>query len=229
VYNCAIDGKYCVMFNECLFVLYASVVAAISFIMLLCGSAGLIAWIAMQAILANLFVLKQIRIFGLYATASDVFSVGYTLSLRLLEKYHGSQQAQVAFKISSILLLVYVLVAYLHLSYIPSFFDTSQIHFAALMSPVLRLVLASFTAYFVSGSLLLRLGKVPFLSNMPLLYIKEIIVAAIVQCVDTVIFTMLGLYGIVEHLLDVIIVSFMVKMIAIIVIVSVRFFCESHR
>ena len=49
----------------------------------------LVAMISIYCILANLFVLKQISLFGYHPTASDAFSVGAILGLNLLQEYYG--------------------------------------------------------------------------------------------------------------------------------------------
>ena len=49
------------------------------------GKIALGLYIGLSGVLANLFVVKQVQLFGLNATASDVFVIGGILGLNLLQ------------------------------------------------------------------------------------------------------------------------------------------------
>jgi uncharacterized PurR-regulated membrane protein YhhQ (DUF165 family) len=75
------------MLNESVFFLQVVLIIAFSLLALKRGSAALTTWITVQALLANLFVLKQITLFGLNVTASDGFAIGSLLGINLLQEY----------------------------------------------------------------------------------------------------------------------------------------------
>ena len=77
------------MINELIFIFHCLIIASSSLFALFLGSYGLVAFICIQCILANLFVIKQITLFGYTATCSDAFTVGATLGLNLLQEYFG--------------------------------------------------------------------------------------------------------------------------------------------
>ena len=72
--------------NEILFFSHLFIVTLFVLIFLKLGKEAVIASVAIQAILANLFVIKQISWFGFEITCSDVFSIGSIFSLNLLRE-----------------------------------------------------------------------------------------------------------------------------------------------
>ncbi|MBI3236884.1 MAG: hypothetical protein HYZ48_04205 [Chlamydiales bacterium] len=80
--------------NELLFFLHIVFVLGLSAIFLKKGKAALTGWVCLQAVLANLFVLKQMVFFGFHITCSDLFAVGCTLGMNLLREYFGKAAAR---------------------------------------------------------------------------------------------------------------------------------------
>src|SRR5205085_8602177 len=101
-----------------------------------------------QCILANLFVIKQITLFGFTATCADAFTVGATLGLNLLQEYFGKDITKKAIWVNFFLLIFYLIVSQIHLWYTPAAFDTAQEHFIPLLGLMPRIVIASFSVYF---------------------------------------------------------------------------------
>ena len=108
------------------FFFHALFIGICALIALRLGQCALVAFISVQSILANLFVLKQIAFFGLTATCSDAFIVGGVLGLNLLQEYFGKKAALRAIWTSFFLMLFYAVVSHIHLMYIPRITDTTQ-------------------------------------------------------------------------------------------------------
>jgi len=203
--------------NELLFILHSLLISIFAVIALKISKEALISFLCVQAILSNLFVSKQIILFGFCATCSDAFSVGSSLSLNLLQEYFGKQIAQKTIWISFFCLIFYLLMTQMHLIYIPSEFDIMQKNFYEIFQFAPRIVIASLIAYLISQQIDLRLynffkkkfeGKYFILRNYGSLLIS--------QFVDTLIFTFLGLYSIVENPLQIFTISYFVKVFTII-------------
>lgn len=180
------------------------------------GSGGLIAWMAMLSLLANLFVLKQIDIFGLNATASDIFAIGGLFSLNLLREKYGKDLAQRAIWISFACLLFFVLMSQLHLLYVPSNFDTSQVAYEQILSASPRLLIASLVTFFIvdqCDALLYGTLRQRFSTFSPLL--MNAIAMSLSQLLDTLLFSFLGLYGLIQAIGEIILISYTIKFIAI--------------
>ena len=139
--------------NEIIFFIYVIILSISSIIALRISESALVSFISLQAILANLFVTKQIVLFGFIATASDALAVGCTLGLNLLQEYYGKAQAQKAVIVSFLCLVVYTILSALHVLYVPAPSDITQTCFTTILSGMPRIIAASLTAYFIVQNL----------------------------------------------------------------------------
>jgi len=202
--------------NETLFFLHLFLVFAFGCIALRLGKVVLVSWVALQAVCANLFVVKQIFFFGFEITCADVFAVGSVLGLNLLQEYFGKESAKQALWVTFFSMLFFAVMARIHLVYIPSSGDTTQEAFRSVLSSTPRLFLASLGVFFVTQQLDIRIfqwlkqkmTRLPFPCRCG-------ISTALSQLSDTVLFSIFGLWGLVASLSDVILVSFLIKLILI--------------
>jgi len=202
--------------NELIFVLQTCIIAAGSLLALRLGKEALVTFITLLCVLANLFVVKQITLFGLQVTAADAFSVGAIFSLHLLQEFFGKKTSKRAIWTCFTFLLFYAAISQIHLLFIPTMFDTVHPHFAALLQFAPRLVLASLTVYFF----VLHLDRFLYEKFQQLFgskhfFVRNYLLLALIQLIDTVGFSFLGLYGIVNNMWHVVFVSFVVKLAAI--------------
>lgn len=193
--------------NESLFFFHILVVISFVFLALRLGKSALTALVALQGVFANLFVVKQITLFGFSVTCSDVFAIGAILSLNLLQEYFGKEAAKHAVKISFLSLLFFVVLSQVHLFYTPNQSDVTQVAFQTILTHSVRIVFASLATFFIVQQFDLRFfgwlkGKLP-------IRVATSLVCS--QFLDTALFSILGLYGIVESVLDIMIVSFIIK------------------
>ncbi|MDF2577947.1 MAG: putative er of the PurR regulon [Chlamydiales bacterium] len=206
------------MSNEILFIIYIVITACGALGALRLGKEALIALICAQFILVNLFVIKQIQIFSLEATAAEALAVGTTLALNLLQEYYGRATTQKAIGLSFFIGFFYLFVAQLHLAYKPSPSDFSQSHFLTLLSPTPRLLIASLVVFFIVQQFDIRIYE--FLRrrwNTNYYVLRNMLSAAATQLLDTILFTFLGLYGVLNHLFEIVIFSYIIKIFVIVV------------
>jgi uncharacterized integral membrane protein (TIGR00697 family) len=202
--------------NEIIFFLQIVAISSFLLIALTLGKEALISIICLCGILANIFVLKQIDLFGLTVTASDAYMVGCILGLNLLQEYYGKDITRRAIITNFMLLIFYLLLASIHLAFIPSSYDNSHLHFVALLAPMPRIILASFTSYFTVQYIdYYFYGFLKWLCNNKWLIARNVLSLCLSQGIDTVLFSFLGLYGMVNSLRSVILFSFAIKVIVI--------------
>lgn len=178
------------------------------------GKKALIALIVLQAVFANLFVVKQMSLFGFSVTCSDVFAIGGILGLNLLQERYGRDEANAVVKASFLGLVFFMIMSQFHLWYTALPTDTTQDAFANILSHSTRITLASIGVYWIVQKIDVRLFgflKTVF-TSLPTRVGLSLIVT---QFLDTVLFSFAGLYGIVDSLFDVIFLSFLVKCIII--------------
>jgi len=77
--------------NEFIFLLHIIIIAISSLVALRLGKEALVAYVCVLGILSNLFVTKQILLFGFNVIATDAFVVGAVLGLQLLQEYYGKK------------------------------------------------------------------------------------------------------------------------------------------
>ena len=204
------------MFNNLLFLLSIFLITCFAWGFLKLGKTALITWIAFISLFANLFVLKQIHLFGLNATASDIFSVGGLFGLNLLQEYYGKESAKTAAWVSLTCLLFFTLMSQIHLLYQPSEFDYTQAAYAQIFQHTPRIIMASLLTLFIVQQFDLRLYPLlrTRLPRLPIMVVSAVSIS-ISQTLDTALFTILGLYGIASQLLEIFIVSITIKLITI--------------
>jgi uncharacterized integral membrane protein (TIGR00697 family) len=197
---------FSMLINLALFLLQTACITAAIFGALRLGKEALAVLFALMAILANLFVIQQIELGGLNATSSDAFAVGALFCLNLIQKFYGKDLAKKTVWISFLAMLFFVAVSQIHLLFRPSPLDTSRLHFEAVLSSSPRLLIASLATFFIVQWIDLylfarfrRMGMTLFIS----------------QAIDTVLFTFLGLYGLVGELAHIMVVSYLIKCAAI--------------
>jgi len=202
--------------NELLFILYSIVVALTALAALYLGSQALVAYISVLAVLANVFVLKQITLFGWQATASDVLVIGSVLGLNLLHEYFGKEDALRAVWASFLLLVFYTIVSQLHVIYLPSECDFAHTHFFALFQYMPRITIASLVTYFIVQRIdVILYAALRKIWRERFLVFRNVFSISISQLLDTVLFGLLGLYGLIDNLGEVLIVSYVIKLVSL--------------
>lgn len=202
--------------NELLFLFQILLIIIFALAAIRLGKSALIAWIAAQALIANLFVLKQISLFGFDVTASDAFAIGGLLGLNFLQEHFGKEEAQKLTWICFFLMSFFVLVSQIHLSFIPSPYDETQASFLRILSSSPRLLASSMLVFFIVQRL-----DIYFFALLKKMHpqinftFRAAICLAVSQFLDTFLFSLIGLYGLVASLVDIILVSFMIKLIVI--------------
>jgi len=204
------------MINELLFILHVVVVSIAVVAALKLGKSALVGIMGLLMVLANLFVLKQITLFGLQVTCADVYIVGSFFSLSLLQEYFGKKVAHKAIWTSFFMAVFYVIISQIHVLYAPSAYDVMQKHFVPLLKYMPRVTAASFVSYLFSQYTLLGVNIfLKKLFNDKNVIFRNACALVSSQAVDTIIFSFLGLYGIVHSVLHIMIFSFVIKIVVI--------------
>lgn len=202
--------------NEILFFIQTFLIVGFALGALKLGQTALTAWVVVQALIANLFVLKQITLLGFDVTASDAFAIGSLLGLNFLQEYFSREEAQKATWICFFFMLFFVFASQLHLLYEPSSKDTTQSAFITILSPSPRLFLASVGVFFIVQQLDIRFFAFLKEKCSRCSFATRTGIALIVsQFLDTFLFSFAGLYGIVISIVNIILISFIVKLIVI--------------
>lgn len=196
--------------NEYLFLFHITLIVVITWATRIHSKEALIGWVILQPILANLFVLKQIDLFGFCVTCSDVYAVGALLGINYLQEYYGRQCAQNALRLSMLGMLLFVMMSMLHLAYGPSEQDSSNAAYTLVLGQSPRLFAASILSFLLVQQIDIRFFA--YLAQTALSFkLRNFITLTLSQVLDTLFFTIFGLAGILDNLLDIFIMSVTVK------------------
>ncbi|MCK4935067.1 MAG: queuosine precursor transporter, partial [Simkaniaceae bacterium] len=199
--------------NALIFFSHIFIVVAFIFCALKLGKEALITSFILQAILGNLFVTKQMELCSFTITCSDVYTIGAFLSFGLLQEYFGIAITKKTLWHTLFFLAFFCVMSEMHLLYIASPFDTTQNAFEKLLSIAPRIITASTICILISQKL--NLTILSFLQKIHFGSIAMRIGCAttLSQLIDTLLFSFLGLYGLVHNMLHIITISFAVKLV----------------
>lgn len=204
------------MTNEFIFLAQTLILGLFALLSLRIGKSGLVGFICLMCVLSNLFILKQITLFGFAATCCDAYAIGAVLGLNLLQEYYGKAVAQKAIVTSFILLVCYTIMSYVQLLYVPNEYDTAHTAYQQLLSVMPRIAAASLLVYvcvqYVDSLLYAQLRQI---MQGKYLVVRVWISLVVTQLLDTILFSFLGLYGLIGNIVELICISYAIKLIAI--------------
>ncbi|BAE81192.1 conserved hypothetical protein [Chlamydia felis Fe/C-56] len=179
-------------------------------------------WITTLSVIMNVFVLKQIVLCNLEITSADVYMIGLLSCLNFSREIYGQNKVNEAMVGSWIITIAFLLLTQLHLALKPSPTDSSQSHFIALFSPTLRLTFASLITLIIVQIVDLKLfSYLKHLFQNKAFGTRSAVSLVSSQILDTLLFSFLGLYGIVSNLSHVILFSLITKICAIVMSVPI--------
>ena len=186
------------MLNEVLWI--GSMV--VSFLMVvisyrLFGRTGLYIWTATAVILANIQVMKTVRVFGLVTALGNVVYSSLFLVTDILNENYTEKDAQKAVWIGFFVLISTTILMQLTIQFIPDESDFLSQHITAIFSLLPRITLASLTAYLISQNHdVWFFAKLKKKHKRRLLWLRNNSSTIISQLLDNIIFTLIAFAGV---------------------------------
>lgn len=202
--------------NTIFFLINGAIVLSLIVFMTRLGKDYLIALIAVSTVLANIFVLKQMNIFGWEATGGNIMYAAIFYMTDILHECYGTKTARKAVLIGFISSLFFLTMSQLILLYQPNSYDIAHDSFVTLFTVTPRIILGSLVAYLVSQNLDIWVyKKIKSITGEKLLWVRNNISTIIAQFVDTIIFHSIAFYGVfpIEVLINITIFTFAIKII----------------
>ena len=158
------------------------------------GPEWLMALIAAEIILMNIFAIKQMNLFGLAVTGGNVMYAAIFLSTDLLSEFHGKEWALKAVKVGFFAAIFATISFQFILRFSPNDFDFVQPHFLELFNFLPRIVIGSLISYWITQNLDVHLfHKIKNKTGEKHLWLRNNGSTAISQLIDSLIFTTIGL------------------------------------
>lgn len=204
------------MSNEVLFILMSLVSLGFVLLAFRLGKTWLIALIAVNAVLMNIFVVKQMTLFGLAATGGNVLYASIFLSTDLLAEHYGRSQALRAVRIGFFASIFFLIASQFILRFAPNDWDIAQESFKLLFSVTPRIVAGSMIAYLISQHFdVYFFEKIKKITKGKYLWLRNNASTFTSQFIDSVIFTYIAFYGVpgFEKLGEIILFTWFIKII----------------
>lgn len=115
------------------------------------GKEGVIAWVAVATVLANIMTAKTVTLFGLDTTLGTVLFASTFLSTDILTECYGKEDAKKAVKLGAISAIGFIVASQIALAYVPSAIDYADESMRSLFSLNLRISIASVVMYFIAN------------------------------------------------------------------------------
>lgn len=181
------------------------------------GQIGILLWIPLAVIIANIQVIKAIEVFGVSATLGNIVYGTTFLVTDILSENHGKKAAHVAVYIGFISMIAAVLLMNLALLFIPSASDFSQESLEVIFSFLPRIALASLLAYTISqfhDVWAFHLWRKRFPAKRKL-WIRNLASTSVSQIIDSLVFTFVAFYGVfaAEVFWEIVVTTYALKVI----------------
>ena len=145
------------MNNLLLFISIIGVFSMMLIIKKLLGREGIIGWMGIASILANLLLIKNVNLLGISATLGNVLFASNFLATDMLTENYGYKEAKRGVRFGIIAVAVFMIITQVALLYVPNSEDVAQSSFELLFSFVPRISLASISMFALSNFVDIRL------------------------------------------------------------------------
>ena len=159
------------------------------------GKVGMMVWVSLAVVMANVQVGILINDFGMSATLGNVAYASTYLAIDILNENYGASSARRAVFISFFVLIVFTLTMNFCFLYST---DNDLAPFREVFAPMLRYLVASMTAYFISENVDIWIYNF-FKQRNPsfkLIWFRCNISSVFSELVDSTIFSLLAFWGV---------------------------------
>jgi len=161
------------------------------------GKTGLFVWVAICVIIANIEVMKTVKVFGLVTALGNVIYSSIFLVTDILTENHSKKEAQKAIWIGFFVLISVTILMQITINFIPDESDFLSEHITKLFEFLPRIAVASLTAYLISQSFdVLLFANLKKRHKRKLLWFRNNSSTITSQFIDTTIFTLIAFAGV---------------------------------
>lgn len=186
------------MSNEVL--MFIEIVTVFGLVLLfkkLFGKTGVIVWVAIATILANIITAKNATLFGLSTAIGTIMFASTFLATDILNECYSKKDAKKAVYIGLASNIVLIVATQIALRYIPSSVDYANESMKTLFSLNLRISIASAVMYFISNMLdVFLFDKIKKKTNGKLLWLRNNVSTILCNCLENFFFIFLAFYKI---------------------------------
>ena len=188
------------MSNEILFLIELVVVfGSLLLVKRFLGKNGLIAWVPIVAILANIQVCESIDLFGLGATLGNVLFASSFLATDILSECYGKDTSRKAVLSGVGFMVFFLVVSQITLLFQPNDYDMAHPALEGLFTLSMRTTLASLTMYAIANLADVWLfHKLKDIMHGKKMWLRNNIATITCNCLENFGFVFLAFYGVME-------------------------------
>ena len=181
------------------------------------GKTGLVVWISIATIIANLQVLKTVDLFGMQTTLGNALVGTSFLATDIINEKWGAKESKKAVLIALFVLIFFTFAMQLNLLFIPSESDTVHASLALLFSQSPRVCFASIVV-FATSNLLDTYFYAKIKAKFPsksMLWLRNNGSTLLSQLIDTFLFTFVAFAGVLpkDVLVEIFVSTYLIKII----------------
>ena len=178
------------------------------------GYTFLIGLISAQVVLMNVFVVKQLTLFGLAVTGGNVLYASIFLGTDIIAEHYGRDKAYEAVRIGFGVSIFFLIMSQFILSYIPNEYDIAQPSFKILFSLTPRIVLGSMAAYLISQHIdVFLFHKIKQKTGGKWIWLRNNGSTFCSQLLDSVTFTLIAFGGVYHNIIELILTTYVIKIV----------------
>lgn len=197
-----------------LFIIWVIVCLAFVLVAFRLGKSWLFGIVVANAILANIFVLKGMYLFGMAATGGNAVYAAIFLSTDLLAEHYGPNTARRAVFMGFFASIFFMVGTQFILQFQPADFDIAHEPFMSIFSFMPRIVIASMVAYLISQNLDIWLfHKIRDKTDGRFLWLRNNGSTVVSQLIDSVIFTLIAFWGVYDQLMQLTMATWAIKVV----------------
>ena len=161
------------------------------------GKYGLIAWVAVVGILANIQVNESITLFGLSATLGNVLFASSFLATDIISECYGKKFAKKAVFAGIGAMVFWVIISQITLLFQPNEFDVANGSFQSLFTLTLRTTIASIIMYAIANFAdVMLFHKLSKITKGKHLWLRNNICTITCNCLENFGFIFLAFYAV---------------------------------
>lgn len=159
------------------------------------GKGGVLAWIALATVFANIFEAKNIDLFGLNLAAGHVMFGSVFLATDILSEYYGKNAAKKGVWVGLAADIALIATTQICRLYVPSVADSANPAIQRLFTMSLRITAASAVMFFISNWCdVLLFSKIRELTNGKYLWLRNNVATIVCNCLENFLFYILAFY-----------------------------------
>ena len=183
--------------NELL--LFVEIVTVFSLLLLakkFFGKAGVLAWIPLATIMANILTVKNTCIFGMNTAIGSVMFASTFLATDILTECYGVKEARRGVLMGFFGAVMFMICSQIALFYKPSLIDYASEAMSELFALNFRISLASVTMYLVANLADVFLyEKLKIKTDGKMIWLRNNVSTILCNCAENFAFVLLGFYG----------------------------------